>query len=74
MSTVTAGWFFAQGINRSIFVPTGTLEKITDHVEWVEYSLNIKREKYLENPERWASTKYEDIDDKLLCKVAMVEV
>lgn len=71
MSQVKAFWFFAQKINRSIFAPVGTLEKIMEHVEWVEDKLDIEREKYLDNPERWKHTNYENIEEKTLCRVAI---
>lgn len=71
MSQVKVFWFFAQGINRSIFAPVGTLKKIMEHVEWVEDELDIEREKYLDNPERWKHTNYKNIDDKKLCQAAI---
>ncbi len=70
MSSIKAYWFFAQGLSRSVFAPVGTMDKIREHVEWVEGTLGIERVKYLENPVRWKSTKYEGIEDELLCEVA----
>jgi len=72
MPSIKTFWFFAQGIKRSAFVPIGTLAEITAHVEWVETSLNIEREKYLDNPVRWKYTQYKEIDNETLCEVAMV--
>lgn len=71
MSSVKSFWFFAQGISKSIYAPVGTKAEIETHVEWVETILQIKREKYLDNPEQWTATKYVGIADETLCAVAI---
>ena len=71
MSGIKAYWFFAQGLSRSVYAPVGTMAEIRQHVEWVEETLGIEREKYLENPVRWKTGyRYEGIDDEVLCEVA----
>ena len=61
---------FTAGLNSTIKVPKGTIEKLHEHVYYVEKTLNIKREKYLDNPERWALNDYKEIEDKILCETA----
>jgi hypothetical protein len=61
----------SEGLSQSIMAPKGTKEEIDSHVQWVERILNIKREKYLDNPEHWASNNYDGIKNGVLCKVAI---
>jgi hypothetical protein len=65
------GYFiFAQGLSKTIQVPIGTKEKIDNHVKWIESTLNIEREKYLDNPERWKFNDYKNISNEVLCNSA----
>lgn len=61
---------FASGINKTIIVPTGTIEKIREHISDIEVTLNISREKYLDNPVYWKHIDYSSVDDKTLCESA----
>ena len=61
---------FTQGLSCTIKVPKGTIEKLNQQVEYVEETLNIKREKYLDNPEHWVWNDYKEIKDKILCEIA----
>lgn len=63
-------FMFSEGLNKAIMVPKGTIDRMQKHIEDVESTLNIKREKYKDNPERWAHTNYSDISDKVLCETA----
>jgi hypothetical protein len=58
------------GLNSTIKVPKGTIEELQQHVNYVEKTLNIKREKFLDNPEHWAWNDYKEIKNKILCEVA----
>ena len=61
---------FVTGIPKSIRVPVGTKKELFDHIEKVEATLGIKREKYQYNPEHWVTTDYATIDDDILCRTA----
>lgn len=63
-------FMFSEGLAKTIKVPAGTKKEIADHVEWIESTLNIKREKYLDNPEHWEHNNYSDIKDDILCESA----
>jgi len=65
-------YFFglAQGIEKTINVPIGTIKSMQEHIQLVEKTLNIKREKYEDNPEHWEFTDYAEIEDDILCEVA----
>jgi len=60
----------AAGLSKTLKVPIGTKKSIQNHIEWIESTLNIEREKYLDNPERWKYSDYLDIKNDLLCKSA----
>lgn len=61
---------FATALDKTLKVQKGTIQKMSEHIESVENVLQIKREKYLDNPEHWAFTDYKDIDDNVLCQTA----
>lgn len=61
---------FAAGIKKTLKVPKGTKASIEQHIEEIESTLNIKREKYKNNPATWAHNDFKDIGDKLLCNMA----
>jgi len=62
---------FSTGLSKTINVPVGTLKSINNHVANVESKLKIKRTKYLDNPEHWATDNFKEIDNKLLCETAL---
>lgn len=62
---------FAAGISKTIKAPVDTKQKIQDHIDYIESSLNIKREKYLDNPEHWESINFDHFDDDILCDLAI---
>lgn len=61
---------FAQGLKKIIIIPLGKIDFMRNLIETTENTLELKREKYLDNPERWAFSKYEGIKDSLLCSTA----
>jgi hypothetical protein len=61
---------FSAGLTKTIKVPVGTKESIKTHIEWIERTLSIEREKYLNNPENWKHNDYLNIKDDVLCKSA----
>lgn len=61
---------FAARIAKPMRVPAGTIAEVEAHIRTTETSLGLKREKYLDNPERWVSHNVSDgIDDKVACKI-----
>lgn len=61
---------FAVSVAKPMHVPAGTVERIETHIRETEASLGFKREKYLDNPERWVShTVGADIDDEIACQI-----
>ncbi len=61
---------FSAGLKNSIKVPVGIKEQIRSHIQWIESTLGIEREKYLDNPEHWKFNNYSNIKDKVLCESA----
>jgi hypothetical protein len=61
---------FAAGLNKTLKVPIGTKESIQNHIDWIESTLNIEREKYLENPAHWKYNDFLNIKDDILCDAA----
>lgn len=60
---------FSQGLARPVVVPYGTLDLCVSHVEEVEATLGLERERYKDNPVHWDSRRrFKDIDDKTLCE------
>ena len=58
------------GLKATITVPIGWLDKVLAHVEWVESTLQIEREQYLNNPPHWKCTRFDKIPNGILCDVA----
>lgn len=70
--SVEGRFMFAAGLREPITVPKGTLARLQEHVRWVEETLGLTVEKYLDNPAHWRSTDPgRDVSDTALCAVAM---
>jgi len=63
-------WFFTAGINKTLIVKKGTKQWIEYNIQETEETLNIEREKYMDNPVRWKWSDYKDIKNEILCEVA----
>jgi hypothetical protein len=63
-------FMFAEGLAKPMRVPKGTRERMLAHVAEVERTLQLKTEKYLNNPPHWTSesTRFKGIDDKIVCR------
>lgn len=62
---------FTQGLSKTIMLPRGTIAAFTNHIEQIESILQVKREKYLDNPEYWGAINFDGIDEDELCKAAI---
>jgi len=63
---------FSTGILKPIKAPRGTLQRLLAHVEEVEATLGLTRERYADNPIHWGGDAkrlgFPGVDDELLCK------
>jgi hypothetical protein len=62
---------FSSGLAKTMRAPKGTRAAIWQHVEEVEKALNLKREKYKDNPVRWSSWErdWSKIGNEKLCEI-----
>lgn len=59
---------FSTGLAKTIYAPKGTKAAIDEHVKWIEGTLNLEREQYLDNPVHWNSrNRFDGIADDVLC-------
>lgn len=61
---------FSTGLATPLKVPKGTKQSMLEHVEEIEKTLGLTREKYLDNPIHWDRFKRDlsKIGDKVLCE------
>jgi hypothetical protein len=59
---------FSSGLTKTLYAPKGAKAAIEEHVKWIEKTLNLEREQYLQNPVHWVSrNRFEGIPDDVLC-------
>lgn len=62
---------FSSGLEKSLFVPKGTLDEIMRRVAHIENVFGFKVEKYKDNPPHWCSTKpNKKVTDEVYCDEA----